>query len=426
MIKNIFGMVSIIVLIAVLSGCKDQPKPNQEKDHMVNKAVEAVLVQEDLEYIRLTDAIWNTSVVNLVTLYPQTTIKVNDRNANLLNKNPKAKNIKVRVLVDGDYVAMKICWGDETKSIQSGTKTDEYPDGFALQIPQNFSNLNTLPYIGMGSPGRPVLVYLRKAVASHYEPDAYGDVQSQINEHNYNAFDSELGNYLEKFRMDSKTGFIKKYERVFISQGFRSMTQIKDGSAKFRTQLQYNEEKKEWEGLIVRPLNDAYTKLYTDTFPVAFGVWDGAKLNRDGLKLISSWIPVKIQGSKGSNQIEYLIGKLNANLSEADIEHGEKLTKMHCANCHRFAQMQDAPEYMAPNLANIGGYSTTEYLKESIINPNAVVVSGYNRNAHPNYKWYYEDDQEGRISAMPAFDYLRPDEVRDIVAYLKTLKAQVQ
>lgn len=81
---------------------------------------------------------------------------------------------------------------------------------------------------------------------------------------------------------------------------------------------------------------------------------------------------------------------------------------------------------MAPNLSNIGGYSTTPYLIESIIHPNAVVVSGYNRNAHANFAWYYEDGQGGRTSAMPSFEYLTQEEINDITAYLKTLKAEVK
>ena len=41
-------------------------------------------------------------------------------------------------------------------------------------------------------------------------------------------------------------------------------------------------------------------------------------------------------------------------------------------------------------------------------------------------QWYYPDGTGGRVSAMPAFDYLKPQEVDDIVAYLKTLKAEVK
>ena len=100
-------------------------------------------------------------------------------------------------------------------SIQSGTKTDEYPDGFAVQIPQHFENLNRLPYIGMGNPKRPVIIYLRKAVKEHYEPNGNGDVLHQLNERNMHAFDSELGNDLEKFKIDKKSYAMNKYERVF-------------------------------------------------------------------------------------------------------------------------------------------------------------------------------------------------------------------
>lgn len=429
MLTRIFNkkITSIIAAVSLLgfAGCQ-MPAPSGAVKGKASGAILAAQVKDDISDITIDDSIWGKLTAGIVTLYPQTTVKVNDRTANALNSKRYAKNIKVRALTDGKTFAMKICWPDATKSVQTGTKTDEYPDGFAVQIPTDFHNLDRLPYIGMGSPKRPVVVYLRKAVNQHFEPNGFGDVGNQRNERNVNVWDSKLGNDLEKFRIDTKANAYSKYERVFISEGFRSMTQIRDNQAKFRTAMKYNESKGGWEAIFVRPLNDAYTKLYSDTFPVALAAWDGEKLNRDGLKKISPWTAVKVVGSKGSDKIEKLLGHVNADLPKADVKNGEKLTKMNCASCHWFGEVKDAPRFMAPNLQNIGGYSTTEYLRESLLKPGAVVVSGYNRNAHPNYKWYYGDGQGGRMSAMPAFDYLKPKEIDDIVAYLKTLKAEVR
>lgn len=424
MIKRHKKLISTIAAgcIIGLSNCQ----ANNDSNSKEQGAILASKVAQSINDIRVNDKIWEDTNSNLVTLYPQTTIRVNDRTANKLNAKRFAKNIQVKALTDGKKIALKVIWDDETKSIQTGTKTDEYADGFAIQIPVNFHNLNKLPYIGMGSPDRPVILYLRKSVEEHFEPNGFGEVKTQVNERNTNAFDSELGNGLEKFRIDAKVAAYETYERVFIAEGFRSTTQIRDNLAKFRTSMKYNENKKRWEAMLVRPLNDSYTKLYTDSFPIALAVWDGEKLNRDGLKKISSWTVVKIKDSKGSKKIEELIGTVNRPLPKADTKRGEKLAKTNCASCHWFAEVKDAPRYMAPNLQNIGGYSTTEYLKESITKPNEVVVSGYNRNAHPNYKWYFEDGQGGRISAMPAFDYLKSKDIDDIVAYLKTLKAEVK
>jgi complex iron-sulfur molybdoenzyme family reductase subunit gamma len=80
---------------------------------------------------------------------------------------------------------------------------------------------------------------------------------------------------------------------------------------------------------------------------------------------------------------------------------------------------------MAPELTNIGGYSTVAYLRESILKPSAVVVPGFNRNAHPNFPWYNLENGK-RVSAMPDFSWMDEKSVNDMVAYFMTLKAEVK
>lgn len=80
---------------------------------------------------------------------------------------------------------------------------------------------------------------------------------------------------------------------------------------------------------------------------------------------------------------------------------------------------------MAPSLVNVGGYSTAAYLRESILKPSAVVVPGYNRNAHKNTPWYTIEKGK-RVSTMTDYSFLDKATVEDIVAYLKTLKAEVE
>jgi len=76
---------------------------------------------------------------------------------------------------------------------------------------------------------------------------------------------------------------------------------------------------------------------------------------------------------------------------------------------------------MAPNLSEVGGQNTAGYIKESLLDPSAVIVPGYNRNAHPDYKWYELVDGK-RVSTMPAFDQLSEEQLNDLIAYFKTLK----
>jgi len=143
-------------------------------------------------------------------------------------------------------------------------------------------------------------------------------------------------------------------------------------------------------------------------------------MNRDGLKLLSSWIPVKLGDEKGGDA---LVTELTT-APKGDVENGKNLVMQNgCMGCHYIPGMSQ-PGYMAPGLANIGGYSTDAYLKESMVDPNAIVVPGYNRNAHPNTPWYNVIDGK-RQSTMPPYP-LDDKSLDDMVAYMRTLKAEVE
>jgi cytochrome c2 len=86
-----------------------------------------------------------------------------------------------------------------------------------------------------------------------------------------------------------------------------------------------------------------------------------------------------------------------------------------CSACHEapgFEWEEDA-EYIGPNLANIASIQNTDYLFESIVDPNAVIV----RTAGS------EDAGSSDESRMPEFrDILTVGQVFDLVAFLETLK----
>jgi len=376
----------------------------------------AVLAQKtdgDVTKLTPTSSAWEYVKGTTIHLYPQTTVTMNDKKANKINKNAKAKEARVKAIYDGKNIAFLLEWPDGTKSVQQGYRSDVYGDGFAIQLPVNYKDPKKLPYIGMGSEGRPVVIHLQKAVQPIYEPNGNGNVGDQQNVLSKNKFGKDIEAYNEKV---SKLA-VKDYQRSFISEGFRSMTEIKDGSEKFSADMSYGNNT--WKGTVIRPLKDSYLNL-KGSFPVAFAAWDGSKLNRDGLKLLSSWIPVKLVGQSGGDK---LVAELTAPV-KGDAQNGKNLVMQNgCMGCHYIPGMS-APGYMAPGLANIGGYATAAYLRESIVDPNAVVVPGYNRNAHPNTPWYNEVDGK-RQSTMPPYP-LDDKSLDDMVAYLKTLKSEVK
>ncbi len=396
-------LISTAVASALLAGAA------MAQDAIVAKKV------GDVTKVTPTSKVWDSVQGTEVDLYPQTTLRFNDAKANAANKNAKAKAATAKAIYDGKNIAFLLIWPDGTRTVQSGYRSDSYGDGFAVQLPENYSDPKKLPYIGMGSEGRPVVIHLQKAVQPIYEPNGNGDVGMQQNKLSKPIFTKKE---IETYHAAQRKLAVADYQRAFVSEGFRSMTEIKDGSEKFGADMKY--DRKKWRGTVVRPLKDAYLNLDNGAFPVAFAVWDGAEMQRDGLKRLSQWVAVKLEGQKGGNA---LVDELTS-APKGDAANGKNLVMQNgCMGCHYIPGMSQ-PGYMAPGLANIGGYSTKAYLRESMVDPNAVVVPGFNRNAHPNTPWYNVVDGK-RVSTMPPYP-LDDKSLEDMVAYLKTLKAEVQ
>ncbi len=381
-------------------------------------AITAVKVSGDLNNVSYSDAVWSKAKFSEVSLYPQTTIKMNDAKANELNAANKAVKAEIAAVYNGENIAFMIKWPDASMDIQRGEKTTSYGDGFAVQFAEDASNPEALPYIGMGSADREVVIHLQKAVRPSYEPNGKGDVAMQVNRNQTDLFDADLA----KFDKDVAALGNFDYERSFVSQGFRSMTEIKDGSNSSSARLGYNTGDKAWEGTLSRAMKDDYVDLNQGAIPVAFAVWDGAKMGRDGLKNLSQWVSVKLEGNEGGDT---LIAALDGSAVKGDVAAGKQAVADNgCVGCHQ-VEMTDAANLMAPSLTNIGGYATAGYLKESLVVPSAVVVPGYNRNAHSNYMWYMEEDGK-RTSTMTEYSFLDAATIDNIVAYLKTLKAEAK
>ena len=380
-----------------------------------NAAITALHVESDISHVNHNSSVWNDAKFSDIVLYPQTTIRMNDQRANRLNAQNRAKKAQVAAVYNDKNIAFMIKWPDSTVNIQQGKRTDSYADGFAMQFASDYSKPNELPYIGMGSKGREVVVHLQKAAKGVYEPNGRGNVYYQQNPQQIAEFQNKLIEYNKKVKSHGSND----YERSFVSEGFRSMTEIKDGSNHSYARIGYSEGG--WKGTVSRPLKDEYVNLDSGAIPVAFAVWDGAKMGRDGIKLLTSWLSVKLDSKSGG---EELIDALSPELL-GDPDSGREAVEVNgCVGCHQF-EADESKNLMAPSLSNIGGYATSGYLLESLKNPSAVVVAGYNRNAHSNYMWYRVENGK-RVSTMTDYSFLDEKTMNDIVAYLQTLKAEVE
>jgi len=380
-------------------------------------AASAALAADAITAVKVANvadaAAWSKAKFSSVTLYPQTAIEMNDKKANEANEAPKAKKAEVGALYDGKNIALMVKWADGSKDVQGAASTTTYSDGFAVQFAGATKKAQPLPYIGMGSDGRPVVVHLQKATEKVYEPNGNKDVSTQLNRQQTGVFGKELADYDAKVASLANTD----YERVFVGEGFRSLTEVKDKSIQSNAAMTYGTNG--WSGTLVRPLKDEYVNL-SGTVPVSIAVWDGSKMGRNGLKNLSSWLAISLEGQKANAAVAGELADSKGNAAKGK----EAVAANGCNGCHQ-VEATDAKSFMAPSLKNVGGYSTTAYLRESLVKPSAVVVSGYNRNAHSNTPWYNVEKGK-RVSTMTDYSFLDKQTIEDIVAYLKTLKAEVE
>jgi complex iron-sulfur molybdoenzyme family reductase subunit gamma len=366
-----------------------------------------------------------------IYLYPQTAVKGNDAEANKKNAEAKAIKAEVAILANERDFSVIVRWSDTTNSQQTQNSVKAFGDAVAIQVPQNCSDTAKLPYIGMGSEGRPVTIMLQKNTQGYFPPTT-ADLSNTQAKNNLNSF----GDDLKKKEADIEKLKIAKYQKIFVAEGFRSTTEVKE-------QLGYTMDMKyaggKWTAVFTKKLKDDYSSIGNtaktqddgvsgstsktshvvdcDVEPFAVAIWDGGKDGRDGTKWLSSWTPIKLKDSeKAKKSITEMSEKV-----KGDVANGKKLADENCVACHTIGNTK-APNNMAPNLDNVGGYSTAAYLRESIIAPQAVVVPGLNVNRAP-VGFYGVDSAGVRTSNMPSFDYLKPNEINDLIAYLQTLKS---
>ena len=127
------------------------------------QSLEVLHVKEDISKIGFNSALWQKAKAERVEVYPQTTIEMNDEELIKANEANLAKVLQVKTLSDGKSIAFLLQWKDTTKSLQTSDSTTAYGDGFAVQFP---TVLDKLPYVGMGSEGRAVIVHLQKATGN--------------------------------------------------------------------------------------------------------------------------------------------------------------------------------------------------------------------------------------------------------------------
>ncbi|NPA51620.1 MAG: c-type cytochrome [Aquificae bacterium] len=341
------------------------------------------------------DELWSMVPGKYVFFYPQISVRLNDADANRVIPKKRLQKALVKVVYNSENIAVYIRWKDRTPSIQPVYTTKAFGDGISVEFPNDFGAGKTLPYVGMGDLKHPVTVYLQKTVAG------------------------------------------KDYEKTFISEGFGTLTEITENGVSM--EMDYDKAKREWIAVIKRPLKTKNSDLRAGLVPIAFAIWNGSQQERDGNKSLSRWKFIRLKSYKIDKEYLAYISWGDMIHKEADPNRGKKLTIQNgCNACHIYDDQRTAPLDMAPDLSNIGGIAHAPYLKESLVDPNDVIIRNLNPNRHYNkfaqpdkngaypnndmYTWYIKTP-DGKIqSKMPSFSHLSEQDIKDIIAYLKTLR----
>lgn len=339
------------------------------------------------------DARWDAATKARFVAHPQRTVRLNDKDANAALPRRTGVAVDVRALVSTTELGLLLTWRDATED-RIADETARFSDGIALELPVRFGAGRRLPYVGMGDDAEHVTVTMQRA-------------------------------------MDGGSRGLE-----YVGAGFGSLTRalVQGG----RSAMDYDAASGTWRALFVRKLKSQGRDLDQGLVPFALAVWDGAEKDRGGNKALTSWKFVRVPDRKLD---ERFLAEVSYGYHEGDLgdpARGKILVETVCVACHRVNDKRFALESFAPELDGVGGYSTYAYLRDSLVDPSAVIVPNLNINRHytkaapdahgafPNnamYQWSATDGAGRKISKMASFASLPPDDQKAIIAYLKTLGA---
>ena len=356
----------------------------------------------------INDPVWKNVRPVSVPVYVQHSVRLNDLKANAHAEVRSPKEVMVRAAMNDGEIAVLLEWFDLSEDRSPPDATDVFGDAAALQLPQRFGKGIRLPYIGMGDIDQPVYVAMQRAMTERRKSGV-----SEVN---------RLSEY--------------------VAAGFGSLTRTPLGWMKMG--MDWDPGRRAWRALFIRSLatnvGSTGSDLRKGLVPISFAIWDGARHQRGGNKLLAPWRFLRLPAFPvdPAYVAELAFGYGPSDLGDA--QRGKPLVDNICSACHRLPGRQNAPDGLAPDLTNIGGIASVAYLRDSIVDPSSVVVPGlghgrhYNKaaapdafKAYPNneaFIWFSADPKTGkRTSKMPSFGGLPQEQLADMLAYLKTLGA---
>ena len=183
------------------------------------------------------------------------------------------KEVEVQSLYTDTEIFIRLMWADETKDSKFSL-IEKFSDACAVEMPLNNGSL---PSFIMGEKDNPVNIWVWHAIGE--EKDKMG-------------FPHAYSDYYRKDAMHAILKFRPAVAENLIAEGFGTVTplEIQDLEGKgfwF---------KGKWRVVVKRSLrSNSGAVISEDTnVPVAFAVWDGGNVDRDGAKSISPWHLLRI------------------------------------------------------------------------------------------------------------------------------------
>ncbi len=341
------------------------------------------------------DALWDGLPALPALAAPQRTVHLNDRRANEALAAARPRPVRLRAAFDGRDLAVVVEWEDATEDRLRPDATDAYGDAAALEIPARFGTGLRLPYVGMGDEGVPVTVSLVRAAAA-------GSVS-----------------------------------REAAATGFGSLTRVDAGGA--RSALRYDRGRKSWRALFLRPLAGSDRDLRRGLVPVAAAVWDGSSHERGGNKALTRWRFLRLPRYPLDQAYLAEMAWGWGPAGRGDAVRGKQLVEAMCAACHTLGERRAPAPGIAPDLSAIGAIATPGYLRDSLLDPSAVVVPSPNPAQHQDrsrapgvagpyplnegFAWSRRDADGKRVSKMPVYAAMPKPDLAAVVSYLMTLGA---
>lgn len=250
------------------------------------------------------DPAWARAPTTRVALYPQSTAPGGLAGA--------ALNLNARLLAGGGRLALRLAWPDATADVADAVATDRFADAVAIQFA---AAGETLPYVGMGEPGRPVQVWFWRA-----------------------------GRGVERL----------------VAQGFGNLAKQSGGSLEV-------EARRTADGWEVVFRASAYA---VNPLALAFAVWNGAEDGRAGRKRLSAWQALRLPGT-ASDPANLRMLMEEARRSGNAVQGERLFSAWGCTACH-------APgSGLGPSLQHAGAIHWPGYLRRAIRTPAAFLVPGY-------------------------------------------------